>query len=65
MISLKKALFAACIGLGMAVSMSAVAAPGVFECEALVESCLAGDTHACYTFKRLATYCHQVGVFMP
>lgn len=53
MISLKKALFAVCFGIGAAVSMSAWAMPPYEVCLEWQEACAAGDAQACYDFKRV------------
>ena len=64
MVSMKKVLFALLFAMGVAASWPASAAPDAETCQAWVDDCHAGDQNACYQFNRLATYCHQVGVFM-
>lgn len=53
MISVKKAFFAVCFGLGLAVSLHAWAAPSEETCEAMAASCRAGDTASCDRFHAL------------
>lgn len=64
MVSLKKVLFALCLGMVVVAPGPAHAAPDADTCQAWVDDCHAGDANACYQFNRLATYCHAVGVFM-
>lgn len=48
--SLKKALFVACVGLGLGFSISAYAYPSYENCLALQEACLNGSTGSCRSF---------------
>lgn len=50
MISLKKAVFALGLGIGLAASMNAWAYPGCVPCKVYGERCLAGDNSYCRIF---------------
>ncbi len=54
MISMKKALFVLCLGIGLS-SSYALARPSYDTCVDMQESCEAGDANACYHFKRLCS----------
>jgi hypothetical protein len=57
MISLKKALLALGIGIGLsAATMSVGAAPGCSSCKYMGEQCVAGDANQCKNFSRLGCY---------
>lgn len=57
--SLKKALFLACVGLGLGYSVSAFALPDYDTCIAMRDECREGNASACTTFNRL---CHVYGI---
>jgi len=54
MISIKKAIFALGLGIGLSASLNAWAMPGCLACESFANKCLAGDQAACDSFHRLS-----------
>lgn len=60
MISLKKAILALGIGIGVSTAMTGWAAPGCNSCQSMGEQCAAGDLNACNNFDRLG--CARYGI---
>jgi hypothetical protein len=61
MITLKKAIFALGLGIGMAAGVNAWAAPNCETCESFRLDCAAGDANASYQYNRLRCYYYAPG----